>query len=88
MQRYSISTPLVAVRLFRSEETEKVGVMTSIPAGAVVEIQGPSDLGDGMVEVSWAHQCFVVFERDLATRAALLKKAWTVRSSSFCDTPG
>jgi hypothetical protein len=72
MQRYSISTPLVAVRLLRSEETEKVGVMTSIPAGAVVEIRGPSDLGDGMVEVAWEQQRFVVFKRDLATRSGLV----------------
>jgi hypothetical protein len=46
MQRYSINTPLVAVRLFRSEETEKAGVMTSLPSDAVVEIHGPSDLGE------------------------------------------
>ena len=64
MQRYSISTPLVAVRLFRLEETEKAG-------GAVVEIHGPSNLGDGMVEVSWDQQRLAVFERDLVTRAGL-----------------
>jgi hypothetical protein len=75
MQRYSINTPLVAVRLFRSEETEKAGVMTTIPADAVVEIHGPSDLGDGMVEVVCEHQRFAVFERDLKTRASLVRTA-------------
>jgi len=56
MQRYTISTPLVAVRLFQSDETVKAGVMTSLPTDAVVEIRGPSQLGDGMIEVGWEHQ--------------------------------
>jgi len=75
MQRYSITTPLVAVRLFQSHETEKAGVMTSLPADAVVEIHGPSDLGDGMIEVSWEHQRFAVFERDLKVRGSLVRTA-------------
>jgi len=75
MQRYTISSPLVAVRLCRSNEAEKTGVMTSIPADAVVEIYGPSDLGDGMIEVAWEHQRYAVFRRDLITRATLVRSA-------------
>jgi hypothetical protein len=75
MQRYTISTPLVAVRLFRSQETEKAGVMTTLPADAVVEIHGPSALGDGMIEVAWEHQRYAVFERDLITRATPVQAA-------------
>jgi len=75
MQRYCINTPLVAIRLCPSAESDKAGVMTSLPSNAVVEIQGPSKLGTGMVEVSWEHQRFAVFQRDLATRATLVRTA-------------
>jgi hypothetical protein len=75
MQRYSITTPLIAVRLFRSRETEKAGVMTTLPAEAVLEIHGPSSLGDGMIEVAWAEQRFAVFERDLKVRGSLVRTA-------------
>jgi hypothetical protein len=75
MQRYSIATPLIAVRLFRSHETEKAGVMTTLPPKAVVEIHGPSDLGVGMVEVTWEYQRFAVFERDLKVRGSLVRTA-------------
>jgi len=68
MQRYSITTPLVAIRLCPFD-TDKAGVMSSLPSDAIVEIQGPSDLGRGMVEVSWQRQRYAVFELDLATRA-------------------
>ena len=73
MQRYSITTPLIAVRLFRSHETEKGGVMTTLPAKAVVEVHSPSDVGDGMIEVAWEHQRFAVFERDLKVRGSLVR---------------
>ncbi len=75
MQRYHITTPLVAVRLCRSNETKKAGVMTSLSADAVVEVRGPSDLGDGMIEVAWEHHRYAVFERDLVTRATLVRTA-------------
>jgi hypothetical protein len=69
MQRYTISTPLVAIRLCPSADSDKAGVMSSLPSDAIVEIQGPSELGRGMVEVSWHHHRYAVFERDLSTRA-------------------
>ena len=69
MQRYAISSPLVAIRLCPSE-TDKGGVMSSLPSEAIVETRGPSDLGKGMVEVSWQHQRYAVFELDLETRYA------------------
>jgi hypothetical protein len=75
MQRYSITTQLIGVRLFRSRETEKAGVMSTLPAKAVVEIHGPSDVGDGMIEVAWEHQRFAVFERDLKVRGSLVRTA-------------
>jgi hypothetical protein len=75
MQRYSITTPLPAIRLCESSDSDKAGVMTSLPTNAVVEIQGPSDLGDGMIEVVWEHQRFAVFERDLKVRGSLVRTA-------------
>jgi hypothetical protein len=68
MPRYAINTPLVAIRL-HSPDSDQVGIMTSLPSDAIVEIQGPSDLGRAMVEVSWQDQRYAVFELDLATRA-------------------
>ncbi len=75
MQRYRITTPLVAVRLCRSNETENAGVMTSLSADAVVEIRRRSDLGDGMIEVAWEHERYAVFERDLKVRGSLVRTA-------------
>jgi hypothetical protein len=75
MQRYSINTPLVAVRLSPSPDRAIAGVMSSLPSGAVVESSGPSELGTGMIEVVWEHQRFAVFQRDLATRATLVRTA-------------
>lgn len=69
MQRYSINTPLVAIRLCPSSDSNRAGVMTSLPSDAIVEIHGPSNLGTGMVEVSWESERYVVFELDLADRA-------------------
>ena len=69
MQRYSISMPLVAIRLCPSGDSNKAGVMSSLPSDAIVETMGPSDLARGMVEVCWQHQRYAVFERDLTTRA-------------------
>ena len=69
MQRYTIGTPLIAVRLCRLSDSDKAGVMTSLPGDAIVEIQGPSHLGTGMVEASWQRQRYAVFELDLTTRA-------------------
>ena len=71
MQGYSISTPLVAIRLCPSGDSDKAGVMSSLPSDAIVEIGGPSDLGRAMVEVSWPDQRYAMFELDLATRATL-----------------
>ena len=69
MQRYSISMPLVAIRLCPSGDSNKAGVMSSLPSEAIVETLGPSNLGRGMVEVSWQRQRYAVFELDLSTRA-------------------
>jgi hypothetical protein len=69
MQRYTITTPLVAVRLYPRSEAEKAGVMASLPSDALVEIQGPSVVGAGMVEVLWDRQRYAVFELDLEARA-------------------
>ena len=69
MQRYSINTPLVAIRLCPAGDSDQAGVMTSLPSDAIVEIQGPSNVGRAMVEVSWQDQRYAVFELDLVTRA-------------------
>jgi hypothetical protein len=73
MQRYSISTPLVAIRLCPSSEMDKGRVATSLPTKATVEIHGPSEVGIGMVEVTWKDQRFAVFERDLKVRGSLVR---------------
>jgi hypothetical protein len=70
MLRYSVISPLVAVRLSPSD-TDKTGVMAALPLDAVVEALGPSQLGRGMIDVSWHCQRYAVFERDLTTRAVL-----------------
>jgi hypothetical protein len=75
MQRYSINTPLAAIRLGASADSDKAGVMTSLPANTLVEIRGPSELGIGMVEVVWQHQQYAVFERDLKVRGSLVRTA-------------
>jgi hypothetical protein len=33
------------------------------------------DLGTGMIEVAWEHQRYAVFQRDLVTRATLVRTA-------------
>ena len=70
MQTYTISTPLAAIRLCPPADSDKAGVLTSLPSDAIVEMHGPSDLGRGMVEVSWHRQRYAVFEGDLVSRAA------------------
>ena len=63
----------LAVRLFPLDRTEKAGVMALLPAKAVVEMLGSSELGIGMVEVAWKDQRFAVFERDLKVRGSLVR---------------
>jgi len=75
MQQYCIHTQLVAVRLCASSDSDKAGVMSSLPSGAIVESSGPSELGTDMIEVVWEHQRFAVFQGDLATRATLVRTA-------------
>jgi hypothetical protein len=70
MERYTISTPLVAIRL--SGESNKPGVMSSLPSEAVIEAVGPCDVGTGMIEVCWERERYAVFEIDLVDRANLL----------------
>jgi hypothetical protein len=69
--RYTISTPLVAIRLCLSGDSDKAGVVTSLPTDVIVEVLGPSDLGRGMIEVAWERQRYAVFELDLQDRATL-----------------
>jgi hypothetical protein len=73
MERYSINTPLPAIRLFHSHRTGRAGEMALLPAKAVIEIRGPSGIGTDMVEVTWQHQRFAVFEQDLVVRATLVQ---------------
>jgi len=74
MQRYTISLPFVAILLSPSDGNI-AGVMSSLPSGVIVESSGPSDLGTGMIEVSWERQRYVVFERDLKVRGSLIRTA-------------
>jgi hypothetical protein len=72
MKRYQVNTPFVGIRLCSSSDTETGGVMSSLPREAIIETRGPSSLGTGMIEVSWGHHRYVVFELDLTERASLL----------------
>jgi hypothetical protein len=73
MQRYSVTSSLPAIRLFPPHETDKAGVMSLLPAKAVVETRGQSDLGTGMIEVTWHCQRYAVFQRHLLMRATLVR---------------
>jgi hypothetical protein len=71
MQRYRITTPLVAVRLFSSLDSEKPGMLVSLPEDAMVEVGGRSPVGEGMLEIRWESERYAVFELDLESRAML-----------------
>ena len=72
MKRYKVNTPFLGIRLSSSSDTETGSVMSSLPRDAIIETRGPSSLGTGMIEVSWGHQRYVVFELDLTERASLV----------------
>ena len=67
MQRYTIRSPLVAIRL--SPNDSGGAVLAPLPTDAIVATLGPSNLGKGMVEVLWECDRYAVFELDLSTRA-------------------
>jgi hypothetical protein len=69
-ERYYVHTALFAIRLFPSSETEQVGMMSFIPAGAIVEVSGPWNLASGIVEVTYERQRYAVLELKLDTRAS------------------
>jgi hypothetical protein len=71
MQRYRITIPLVAIRLFSSRESEKPGMLVSLPEDAMVEVGGRSPVGEGMLEIRWQSERYAVFELDLEERGAL-----------------
>ena len=75
MEQYTFGIPLIAIRQCPSGDSDKSGVISSLPSDAIVEIRGPSGLARGMVEVAWKHQRFAVLQRDLATRATLVRTA-------------
>jgi len=69
MKRYRITTPLVAVQLYRSGESGKRGMLVSLPEDATLEVGGRSSVGQGMLEVTWQSERYAVFELDLESRA-------------------
>jgi len=71
MQRYRITTPLVAVRLFSSQDSQKPGMLVSLPEDAMVEVGGRSQVGHGMLEIRWHSERYAVFELDLEQRGTL-----------------
>jgi hypothetical protein len=71
MQRYRITTPLVAVRLFSPLDSEKPGMLVSLPEDATVEVGGRSQVGQGMLEIRWQSERYAVFELDLEERGTL-----------------
>ena len=73
MQRYSINTPLVAIRLCPGSDGDTPGVLCSLSQDATVEVIGPCGIA-GMVEVVWEGKRYAVFELDLANRAQPYQK--------------
>ena len=71
MKRYKITTPLVAIRLYASGDSEKAGMLVSLPEDAEVEVGGRSAVAGGMLEVTWQSERYAVFELDLELRATL-----------------
>jgi hypothetical protein len=69
MKRYRITTPLVAVRLYLRGDNTKPGMLVSLPEDAMVEVEGRSSVGQGMLEVVWQSERYAVFELDLESRA-------------------
>jgi hypothetical protein len=71
MQRYRLTTPLVAIRLYSFPNNEKPGMLVSLPEDAMVEVGGRSAVGKGMLEIRWQSERYAVFELDLEERGAL-----------------
>ena len=71
MKRYRLSTPLIAIRLYASRDSEKPGMLVSLPEDAMVEVNGRSPVGRGMLEIRWQSERYAVFESDLEERATL-----------------
>ena len=69
MPRYRITTPLVAIRLFPCRNSDKPGMLVSIPEDAMVEVGGRSSVAKGMLEIKWESEVYAVFEQDLEQRA-------------------
>ena len=71
MKRYRLTTPLIAIRLDASKDSEKPGMLVSLPEDAMVEVGGRSPVGRAMLEISWQSERYAVFELDLEERATL-----------------
>ena len=71
MQRYRLTTPLVAIRLYSFPNDEKPGMLVSLPEDAMVEVGGRSPVGKGMLEIRWQSERYAVFELDLEERGTL-----------------
>jgi hypothetical protein len=71
MKRYRLTTPLIAIRLHASRDSEKPGMLVSLPEDAMLEVGGRSPVGRGMLEISWQSERYAVFESDLEDRSIL-----------------
>jgi hypothetical protein len=71
MKRYRLTTPLIAIRLHASKDSEKPGMLVSLPEDAMVEVGGRSPAGRGMLEIRWQSERYAVFESDLEERGIL-----------------
>jgi hypothetical protein len=70
MKWYRLTIPLIAIRL-HSKDSEKPGLLVSLPEDAMVEVGGCSPVGRGMLEIRWQSQRYAVFESDLEERSIL-----------------
>jgi hypothetical protein len=71
MKRYRLTTPLLAIRFHASKDSEKPGMLVSLPEDAMVEVGDRSPVGRGMLEITWQSERYAVFESDLEDRSIL-----------------
>jgi hypothetical protein len=71
MKWYRLTTPLIAIRLHASKDSEKPGMLVSLPEDAMVEVGDRSPIGRGMLEIRWQSERYAVFESDLEERGSL-----------------
>jgi hypothetical protein len=72
--RYRTTAELAAVHL-RDKDHDKPGIIATIPADVIIQIDGESELVSKMVNVLWGVDVYTVFRADLERKAVLLHES-------------